>query len=124
MLPDAGFPASFLESSWLAPAEELPEGSPCPHTWGLGGIPLAQAHSISRSCSPLHTVSLSHFPLGGYLSTSEPLALSFFLLLPFSLSLLSLCIWDSLASLLLVFSAFSFPDPFPIREAPPLPQSP
>lgn len=52
MLPDAGFPASFLESSWLAPAEELPEASPCPHTWGLGGIPLAQSRSLSLSLSP------------------------------------------------------------------------
>ena len=43
MLPDAGFPASFLESSWLAPAEELPEASPCPRTWGQGGVPLARA---------------------------------------------------------------------------------
>lgn len=66
MLPDAGFPASFLESGWLAPAEELPEASPCPRTWGQGGIPLARAalcvlFSPSSLCSSSVSLSMAVF---------------------------------------------------------------
>ena len=54
MLPDAGFPASFLESSWLAPAEELPRPLPAPTLGGWGESLLLGQLSLSVCCSPLH----------------------------------------------------------------------